>query len=78
MGSRVTLRRYLTTFPGHLAGQVLQALLPLFPVTLGVQLDPDPAAGTVDGIAGQLLDGVQSLAPAADQCARFLPSRITL
>ena len=56
----------------HLVGQTLQALFPLGPVILGVQLDTDPAAGAVDGVAGELLDGVQSLAPAADDGAKAL------
>ena len=55
-------------FPRHLPGQVLEALLPLGPVVLRVQVDADPgAAAPVHGVAGQLLDGVQGLAPAADE-----------
>lgn len=58
---------------GHLAGQGLQALLALGPVVLGVHMDADalfPAG--IDGIVGQLLDGIQGLAPAADELAQLL------
>ena len=52
---------------------MLEALLPLGPVVLRVQVDayPGPAA-PVHGIAGQLLDRVQGLAPAADQGPKAL------
>ena len=56
----------------HLVGQPFQTLLPLGPVIFRVQLDTDPAAGAVDRVAGELLDGVQRLAPAADDGPKAL------
>ncbi len=58
---------------GLLPGQPLEALLPLEPVVLRVHMDPDPLlAALVDGVIGQLLDGVQGLAPAADKRPQLL------
>ena len=51
---------------GNLAGQMLQALLTLFTVALGIQLDAGAAAGAVDRVAGELLDCIQSFTAAAD------------
>ena len=57
---------------GHLLGQADQGLLPLGPVALGVHMNTDPLGlAVVDGVAGELLDGVQGLAPAADQAAQL-------
>lgn len=57
----------------HLVCKALQALLPLGTVIFRIQLDTDPAAGTVDGITGELLDGIQRLTPAADDGTEALP-----
>ena len=58
---------------GLLPGQPLEALLPLEPVVLRVHMDPDPLlAALVDGVIGQLLDGVQGLAPASDKRPQLL------
>ena len=57
---------------GHLPGQRLQTLLPLGPIVLGVHVDPDALIRSgVDGVVGQLLDGVQRLAAAADELAQL-------
>ena len=60
----------------HLVCKALQALLPLGTVIFRIQLDTDPAAGTVDGITGELLDGIQRLAPM--MAPRPCPSKKTL
>ena len=58
----------LNHLSGCLAGQPLQGFLPAGAVTLGVHMDADPVApAPVDGVAGELLDGVQRLPPAADE-----------
>ena len=57
----------------HLHGQPLEGLLSLGPVALGVHVDAHPLGRSpVDGVAGQLLDGVQGLAPAADDGSQVL------
>ena len=59
---------------GHLPGETAEALLPALPVVLRVQLDAAAAlAAPVHGVARELLDGVQGLAPAADEGAQVLP-----
>ena len=63
---------------GLLAGVAAEGILPLLPVALGIHIDADVAVdGAVDGVVGQVLDGVQGLAPAADQEARPSPVRST-
>ncbi len=53
---------------------MLEALLPLEAVVLRVHVDAHPLlAAPVDGVVGQLLDGVQGLAPSADERAQLLP-----
>ena len=58
----------------HLAGQALQTLLTAGTVVLGIHLDADTlaVAAGVDGIVGQLLDGIQRLAAMTDQLAQTL------
>ena len=58
---------------GHLAGQTLQTLLPLGAVVLRVHLHADALVRAgVDGVVGQLLDGVQRLAAMADELTQLL------
>ena len=55
---------------GHLVGQADERLFSLGPVVLGVQRNMDMLlAAAVDGVVHQMLNGIQGLAPAADDGA---------
>ena len=57
----------------HLTGQTLQTLLPLGAVVLRVHLDADAlVTAGVDGVVGQLLDGVQRFAAAANELTQLV------
>ena len=67
----------LDGFLRHLLGQVGQGLLPLAAVVLGIHTDVHVlVAAAVDHIVGQVLDGVQSFAPAADDSAHAAAGEI--
>ena len=57
----------------HLTGQTLQTLLPLGAVVLRVHLDADAlVTAGVDGVVGQLLDGVQRFTAAANELTQLV------
>ena len=59
-------------FASYLQGQILQTLLALFPVVLRVYVDTHTlVTAPVHRVVGELLDGVQRLAPAADELAQL-------
>ena len=69
----------LDHFRRNLMSQVVQALLPLETVVFRIYMDSYPlVAALVDGIIGELLDGVQSLTRRPIREPSFSPSRMTL
>ena len=62
-----------------LAGIAAEAVLTLFPVALSIHIDADVAFHvTVDGVVGQMLDGIQGVATATDQVAQIFTHQINL
>ena len=58
---------------GHLYRQPLERLLPLGPIALGIHMDAHPLRlAVVHRVIGQLLNGIQSLAPAANDSPQAL------
>ncbi|MPN57724.1 hypothetical protein SDC9_205418 [bioreactor metagenome] len=59
---------------GHLLSKALQGFFTLLAIVLHVNVDTNALlAITIDGIVGQLLNGVQGLAPVSDEGTQTFP-----
>ena len=74
-GAAACLQHLLCLLPGVAA----QALLPLLPVALSIHIDADMTLHIpVDGVVCQMLNGIQGIAPAADEVAQIVTHQIHL